>query len=139
MCYYDLVHDEMSKSFLNVKAIIPERRRQKGVGLQENDMKPTFEIIEHEAGFRLVKFEIPEGVTTPEELAAAMTELPALAGELPILINGRGPVWCYGMLIHSAHPTPAVGCYDPRLGGYVIVASHDARYTVGDVIPDPEA
>jgi len=100
--------------------------------------KPIFSIVD-KANFRLVKFEIPGGVTTPEEFAEATVEVAAdLPGDQPVLINGRGPVWGYGMLIHVAHPTPAVGCYDPRLG-YVVVESHDARWVVGQVIPDPEA
>ncbi|MBU6427263.1 hypothetical protein KGQ27_03460 [Patescibacteria group bacterium] len=42
------------------------------------------------------------------------------------------------MLVHGAHPTPAVATFDPRLG-YVVVATHDEKYAVGQVIADPEA
>jgi CRISPR-associated protein Csx3 len=91
------------------------------------------------ADFRIVRFEIPGGVCTSEEFAEAVHQVePALAGSKVVLLNGRGPVWGYGMLIHAAHPTPAVGTFDPRLGGYVVVASHNAAYAVGSVIPDPE-
>ena len=102
--------------------------------------KPVISLSDHEAGYRLVKFEIPGGVCTAEEFASAMAEVEdGLPGERPVLINGRGPVWGYGMLIHAAHPTPAVGTFDPRFHGYVVVATHDSRYAVGSVIPDPEA
>lgn len=102
-------------------------------------MKPKIAISDH-AGFRMVRFEIPGGVTTPEEFASAVAEAEkGLPGPLPVLISGRGPVWGYGMLIHPAHPTPIVGTYDPRLGGYVVVATHDKKYALGQVIPDPEA
>jgi len=61
-----------------------------------------------------------------------------LSGPRPVFFNGRGPVWLYGMLVHAAHPTPAVGVYDPRLAGYVVVESHDEKFCLGQVIPDPE-
>ncbi|NJR62220.1 MAG: CRISPR-associated protein Csx3 [Cyanobacteria bacterium CRU_2_1] len=100
--------------------------------------KPTFKITDHSHadGFmvRLVEFEIPGGVTTPEQFAEAVQAIAAqLVGALPILINGRGPVWGYGMLFHAAHPSPAIATYDPRLG-YVIVQTHDERFEVGQTI-----
>jgi CRISPR-associated protein Csx3 len=101
-------------------------------------MKPEINV-EDKAGFRLVKFEIPGGVTTPAEAAAAAMEVAdKLPGDKPVLINGRGPVWLYAMLVHEAHPAPAVGTYDPRLLGYVVVATHSAEYRLGQVIPDPQ-
>lgn len=100
--------------------------------------KPIFTISEVQASaeqtFRLVQFEIPGGITTPAEFAQAVTEVKAqLAGKLPVLVNGRGPVWGYGMVFHAAHPTPAIAAYDPRLG-YVVVQSHDQRFEVGQVL-----
>jgi CRISPR-associated protein Csx3 len=100
--------------------------------------KPTITILDV-ADVRLVKFEIPGGVTTPEEFAAAVAEVEGqIPGNRPVLVNGRGPVWGYGMLLHAAHPTPAVATFDPRLG-YIVVATHDERFVVGQAIPDPEA
>jgi CRISPR-associated protein Csx3 len=82
----------------------------------------------------LVTFEIPGGVTSPAEFAAAAAEIEGrLTGNLPILINGRGPIWGYGMLFHLAHATPAIAVYDPRLG-YVVVQSHDLRFRVGEIL-----
>lgn len=100
--------------------------------------KPTFEITDTHApdgqAFRLVKFEIPGGVTTPAQFVEAVSEIEAsLQGKLPILINGRGPVWGYGMLFHTAHPSPAIATYDPRLG-YVVIQTHDERFHLGQVI-----
>lgn len=88
--------------------------------------------------FKTVKFEIPGGVTTPAEFAEAVAEAGDLSGDKPVLLNGRGPVWGYAMLAHSAHPTPAVATFDPRLG-YVVVATHSPDFTVGQVVADPEA
>lgn len=100
---------------------------------------PNIKIFDR-AGFHLVKFEIPGGVTTPQEFAEAVASVEdQIPGDKPVLVNGRGPVWGYGMLIHAAHPTPAVATYDPRLSGYVVVATHDEGYTLGQIIPDPEA
>lgn len=103
--------------------------------------KPIFEIKDIQGAdgiqFRSVNFEIPGGVTTPTQFAEAVQEIQAqLVGALPILINGRGPVWGYGMLLHSAHPSPAIATYDPRLG-YVIVQTHDERFQLGATIDLP--
>jgi CRISPR-associated protein Csx3 len=87
--------------------------------------------------FNVVKFEIPGGVTSPAEFAKAVKEAGSLAGDKPTLLNGRGPVWGYGMLAHAAHPTPAVATFDPRLG-YVVIATHTDGYKEGDTIADPE-
>jgi CRISPR-associated protein Csx3 len=100
--------------------------------------QPIFKITELTDAdgvvFRSIEFEIPGGVTSPSEFAAAVTEIASqLAGKLPILLNGRGPVWGYGMLLHVAHPTPAVATFDPRLG-YVVVQSHDPRFEVGQIL-----
>lgn len=103
--------------------------------------KPIFTITDqaHPDGFmlRLVEFEIPNGVTTPEQFAEAVQEIESqLVGALPILINGRGPVWGYGMIFHAAHPSPAIATYDPRLG-YVIVQTHDERFQLGKTLDLP--
>jgi CRISPR-associated protein Csx3 len=101
--------------------------------------KPQIQV-EDRAGYRLVRFQIPGGVTTPEEFAEAVREVEkSLPGPLPVLLWGRGPIWGYGMLIHAAHPTPMIGCWDPRGAvdkpAYIVVASHDVRWKVGDKIP----
>lgn len=100
--------------------------------------KPNI-VISIVQGLKLVKFEIPGGVTSPTEFAGAVAEVAThLPGPEAVLVNGRGPVWGYAMLVHGAHPTPCVATFDPRLG-YVVVATHDEKYKVGDVIADPEA
>lgn len=87
---------------------------------------------------KIVKFEIPGGVTSPAEFAEAVAEV---IGQLPgpelVFVNGRGPVWGYAMLVHGAHPTPAVATFDPRLG-YVVVATHNSGFLLGQILPDPE-
>ena len=84
--------------------------------------------------FRLVNFEIPGGVTTPTQFAEAVQEIESqIEGRFPVLINGRGPVWGYGMVFHAAHPTPAIATYDPRLG-YVVTQTHDERFYMGQIL-----
>ncbi len=84
---------------------------------------------------RLVSFELPGGVTTPAACAAAVER----AGELfrpagrGVIINGRGPIWAYAMMLHEAHATPWVATADPRLGA-VIVQSHTPGIQPGRVI-----
>jgi CRISPR-associated protein Csx3 len=99
--------------------------------------QPIFTISEIQTDtntFKLVSFEIPGGITTPSEFATAAESIETkLTGNLPVLINGRGPIWGYGMVLHLAHATPAIAVYDPRLG-YVIVQSHDPRFRVGEIL-----
>jgi CRISPR-associated protein Csx3 len=100
--------------------------------------QPIFKIEQFTSGdqvkFWLVKFEIPDGITTPAEFAAAVAAIDTpLAGNSPVLVNGRGPIWGYGMLFHLAHATPAIAAYDPRLG-YVVIQSHDPRFYVGQIL-----
>lgn len=104
--------------------------------------KPIFEISDHLPEYRLVKFVIPGGVTSPKEFAESVTEIATeLPGPRVALVSGRGPIWGYGLILHAAHPTQAVGVFDPRLGdegGYVVVQSHSASLQEGEVIPDPD-
>jgi CRISPR-associated protein Csx3 len=100
--------------------------------------KPIFTIHDRD-DYRIVKFDIPGGITTPEEFATAVQAIESqLSGSFTVLINGRGPVWGYGMIFHAAHPTRAIATYDPRLG-YVITQSHHEPLTVGQILSDPEA
>jgi CRISPR-associated Csx3 family protein len=70
----------------------------------------------------------------PELLKAAEAALPAAGKEL-VVLSGRLPVWAFAALAHLYHPRPWVATYDPRLGGGVVVQSHDQRIRVGEIIP----
>ncbi|MEB3295201.1 MAG: CRISPR-associated ring nuclease Crn3/Csx3 [Synechococcales bacterium] len=99
--------------------------------------KPIFNIYDR-SDYRIVKFDIPGGITTPEEFATAVQAIEAqLVGSFMLLINGRGPVWGYGMIFHAAHPTRAIATYDPRLG-YVVIQTHHTAFTIGQILNDPE-
>lgn len=86
---------------------------------------------------RIVSFEIPGGVTTPAEFADAVRAIESrLAGSFGVLIDGRGPVWGFAMLVHAAHASRFVATHDPRLGA-VVVESHHPDRSVGEVVPFP--
>lgn len=50
-----------------------------------------------------------------------------------VAIEGRGPIWLYGYLLHECHPAAWVGCYDTRLG-IVVVSSHIQGVAVGQIL-----
>jgi CRISPR-associated protein Csx3 len=101
--------------------------------------KPILTVTDRPTHIRLVEIDIPEAITTRQQFAEAVTEIsPRLPGDSPVFLTGRAPIWGYAMLVHAAHPTPAVGIYEPRELGYVIIASHDVRFSVGQLIPASE-
>jgi CRISPR-associated protein Csx3 len=69
---------------------------------------------------------------TPAEPLPPLPEIPR--GSL-VIVEGRAPIWRYGMALHKLHGSPAaaVAFYDPRLGA-VVVASHNQQWTVGQVV-----
>ena len=69
---------------------------------------------------------------TPDEPLPRPPEIPR--GAL-VILEGRAPIWRYGMALHRLHGSPAgaVAVYDPRLGA-VIVASHRSEWREGQVV-----
>jgi len=51
-----------------------------------------------------------------------------------VVIEGKGPIWLYGYLVHQCHAAAWVGCFDPRLGA-VVVSTHVRTIEVGQVLP----
>jgi len=101
----------------------------------------TQRTVETEAGLAwVISFEIPGGITTPEEFARAVAAQRKLfvppAGH-GLILDGRGPIWAYAMMVHEGHSSSWIGIHDPRLG-MVIVESHSSSVAVGAVIPWPE-
>lgn len=74
---------------------------------------------------------LTEGIIEPQDLKTLA--LPAIDSTQGIILEGRAPIWLYGYLVHACHATPWVACYDPRLGGAVVVESHQKAIGVGDV------
>jgi len=61
--------------------------------------------------------------------------LPDIPRGALVVIEGRAPIWRYGMAFHRLHGSPAgaIAVFDPRLGA-VIVASHHPILARGQVI-----
>ncbi|HDI51834.1 MAG TPA: hypothetical protein ENF45_04320 [Bacteroidetes bacterium] len=52
-----------------------------------------------------------------------------------VVISGRLPIWAHSAIAHILHPARFIAHFDPRLKGGVIVATHDPRYNIGQIIP----
>lgn len=79
------------------------------------------------------------GVDEPITPNKPLPPLPDIPRGALVVIEGRAPIWRYGLAFHKLHGSPAgaIAVYDPRLGA-VIVASHRPEYREGqvlDVIP----
>ncbi len=69
---------------------------------------------------------------TPSEPLPPLPDIPR--GSL-VIVEGRAPIWRYGMALHKLHASPAaaIAFYDPRLGA-VVVATHSQQWQVGQVV-----
>ena len=69
---------------------------------------------------------------TPDE---PLPPLPLIPRGALVVIEGRAPIWRYGVAFHKLHGSAAgaVAFYDPRLGA-VVVASHSSEYREGQVV-----
>lgn len=69
---------------------------------------------------------------TPDEPLPALPDIPRAA---LVVIEGRAPIWRYGMAFHRLHGSPAgaIAVFDPRLG-VVVVASHHPNWREGQVL-----
>jgi CRISPR-associated protein Csx3 len=70
--------------------------------------------------------------TTPDE---PLPPLPSIPRAALVVIEGRAPIWRYGLAFHRLHGSPAgaIAVYDPRLGA-VVVASHNSSWSEGQVL-----
>ena len=68
---------------------------------------------------------------TPDEPLPSLPQIPR--GAL-VVIEGRAPIWRYGIAFHKLHGSPAgaVAVFDPRLGA-VVVASHSPQFMDGQI------
>ncbi|MEA5420424.1 CRISPR-associated ring nuclease Crn3/Csx3 [Spirulina sp. CCNP1310] len=73
----------------------------------------------------------PNGIMTPTDLADLKLP-PGLDYSQGIVLEGKGPIWLYGYLVHECHPAAWVGCYDPRLGA-IVISTHTPNLNVGEV------
>lgn len=69
---------------------------------------------------------------TPDE---PLPPLPVIPRGALVVVEGRAPIWRYGMALHLLHGSPAgaIAFFDPRLGA-VVVASHNPNWSEGQVV-----
>jgi CRISPR-associated protein Csx3 len=75
------------------------------------------------------------GVAEPIRPEEPLPPLPDIPRGAVVVIEGRAPVWRYGMAFHRLHGSPAgaIAVYDPRLGA-VVVASHHPGWREAQVL-----
>ncbi len=75
------------------------------------------------------------GVAQPITPKEPLPPLPEIPRGSVVVVEGRAPIWRYGLAFHKLHGSPAaaVAVYDPRLGA-VVVASHSPAFRDGQVL-----
>jgi len=75
------------------------------------------------------------GVAEPITPAEPLPPLPRIPRGALVVVEGRAPVWRYGLAFHRLHGSPAgaIAVYDPRLGA-VVVASHHPGWREGQIL-----
>jgi CRISPR-associated protein Csx3 len=75
------------------------------------------------------------GVTEPITPKEPLPAPPPIPRGALVVIEGRAPIWRYGIAFHRLHGSPAgaIAVYDPRLGA-VVIASHKPEFREGQVI-----
>ena len=74
-------------------------------------------------------------VTDPITPAEPLPPFPVIPRGSLVIVEGRAPIWRYGMALHLLHASPAaaIAFYDPRLGA-VVVVTHSKEWQVGQVV-----
>ena len=69
---------------------------------------------------------------TPDEPLPPLPEIPR--GSV-VVVEGRAPIWRYGMAFHRLHGSAAaaIAVFDPRIGA-VVVASHNPEFREGQIL-----
>lgn len=75
------------------------------------------------------------GVDRPIMPDEPLPPLPTIPRGAVVVIEGRAPIWRYGMALHKLHGSPAgaIAVFDPRLGA-VVVASHRPEHCEGQIL-----
>jgi CRISPR-associated protein Csx3 len=101
---------------------------------------PAHDQSEAEGHYQVLSIELAsrDRLIEPQDLTT-LTLPPGIDTTGGVVITGRAPIWLYAHLVHELHPTAWVACYDPRLGGAVVVATHSRQAHIGQVVPMPQA
>lgn len=84
--------------------------------------------------YTLVTWTLVKGGIEPDELKVVVDASPPAKPSRGVVLSGRGPWWFYPCLTHRYHYTNWVAVYDPRREAAVVVYSHSAKRTVGELI-----
>lgn len=108
------------------------------VAMQRGKAMVTYNIERNEDTL-LVNFGEPARNDQIVKDAAARLEKMVKSGELRggqlLKINGPVSIPAAFVLAHRlCHLFGAIGCFDPKLGKYVICITHNPEYNLGDVI-----
>ena len=62
--------------------------------------------------------------------------LPAIPRSSLVIVEDRGPIWCYGMTLHKLHTLPLQQPSPSMIlaWGAVVVATHSQEWQVGQVV-----
>ena len=74
-------------------------------------------------------------VSSPIIPSEPLPPLPDIPRGSLVIVEGRAPIWQYGMALHRLHASPAaaIAFYDPRLVA-VVVATHSKEWQVGQMV-----
>ena len=80
----------------------------------------------------------PIGIDRPITPDEPLPPLPVIPRGALVVIEGKAPIWRYGLAFHRLHGSPAgaIAVFDPRLGA-VVVASHHPTWREGQVVDIP--
>ncbi|WP_072619166.1 CRISPR-associated ring nuclease Crn3/Csx3 [Spirulina major] len=93
----------------------------------------TVPEVQPEQAYQQLNIAIAGGIAEPQDLVGL--RLPeGVNWSQGVILNGRAPIWVYAYLVHECHAAAWVACYDPRLGGAVVVESHRKGVNVAQVI-----
>lgn len=75
------------------------------------------------------------GIDHPIRPDDPLPPLPEIPRGSVVVLEGRAPIWRYGVAFHKLHGSPAgaIAVYDPRLGA-VVVASHRPEFREGQIL-----
>ncbi|MCX8207514.1 MAG: CRISPR-associated ring nuclease Crn3/Csx3 [Methanothrix sp.] len=81
----------------------------------------------------IVRYNI--GVDSPITPDEPLPPLPQIPRGALVVVEGRAPIWRYGLALHLLHGSPAaaIAFFDPRLGA-VVIASHSPAFQAGQVV-----
>ncbi len=85
--------------------------------------------------FQLLEIELTasDRIVEPQDLVGL--ELPAgIDYQIGVVLSGRAPIWLYAYLVHQLHPTKWIACFDPRLGGGIVVTTHSKEVKIGQIV-----